>query len=70
MHGSGYSSDKCPLPIYTPESVCSVDNGVSLENGEQIDLDAIDKVLYSDYNSMFEIKNPDGDDIRIRCKSI
>ena len=40
-------------------------------NGGQaypIDLDAIDRVLHSDYNSMFEILNPTND-IVVRTKA-
>lgn len=33
----------------------------------QIDLMQVDKVLYGDYNSMYEIKNPSYD-IQIKCK--
>jgi hypothetical protein len=32
---------------------------------KEIDLDAIDHVLYGDYNSMYEIKNPT---IDIQCR--
>lgn len=34
----------------------------------QVDLMATDKILFSDFGSMFEIKNPDGGDIRVNVK--
>lgn len=68
-----YSVDKCPLPErsdsdYTCNS--SSNTSFTIENGEvaQIDLDSTDYVLYSDYNSMYEIKNPTVD-IQIRPKT-
>ena len=68
----GYSPDKCPLPTIVEGSVCdSLQNTIfTVGNGaevEQIDLDQIDRVLYGDYNSMYEIKFPKSD-IQIRCK--
>jgi hypothetical protein len=58
IYGGSYN-DKCPLPGGKEESA----------DGDahtfKIDLDAIDGVLYSDYNSMFEILNPN---IDIKCK--
>ena len=65
----GYSPDKCPLPTKVEGSGCdSVGDSVfSIQNAsvEEIDLDATDKTLYSDYNSMFEIKQPSVD---ISCR--
>lgn len=67
-----YSPDKCPLPTYV-EGVCEryTDdfNTPDMANSEQIDLMAVDKVLYGDYNSMYEIKNPKID-IQVKCKII
>lgn len=70
----GIYNDKCPLPIKTNESDCCktdvVEFGVSGVSGvtaEQLDIDAIDGVLVSDYDSMFEIKNKESD-IRVRVK--
>ena len=69
---SGYSPDKCPLPVVVPGGVCEPTNASSFKingvsNIEQIDLEQVDHVLYGDYNSMYEIKNPTTD-IQIRCK--
>ena len=65
----GYSPDKCPLPTKVEGSGCdSVGDSVfSIQDAsvEEIDLDATDKTLYSDYNSMFEIKQPSVD---ISCR--
>jgi hypothetical protein len=68
----GYSPDKCPLPTVVEGNVCDTAQvtSFSLEGDaqfQQIDLDQIDRVLYGDYNSMYEIKNPTTD-IQIRCK--
>lgn len=60
----GYSPDKCPLPTKVQGRACDVVNDVEFvpkdptASAEEIDLDAVDKVLYCDYNSMYEIKNP------------
>lgn len=67
-----YSPDKCPLPPLVPEGVCEPSPAQPFNTpdgslSEQIDLMAVDKVLYGDYNSMYEIKNPTFD-IQIKCK--
>lgn len=63
-----YSPDKCPLPTLvngTCEQTVETFNTPDGAMSEQIDLMAVDKVLYGDYNSMYEIKNPTID-IQIR----
>lgn len=67
-----YSPDECPLPTLVEGSACDIStaqpfNAPDGSESEQIDLMAIDKVLYGDYNSMYEIKNPSFD-IQIKCK--
>ena len=67
-----YSPDKCPLPPLIESSSCDIPlsqpfNTPEGSESEQIDLMAIDKVLYGDYNSMFEIKFPTSD-IQVKCK--
>jgi hypothetical protein len=67
-----YSIDKCPLPPLIEGSACDISQAkpFNVQEGseyEQIDLMAVDKVLYGDYNSMYEIKFPSSD-IQIRCK--
>lgn len=67
-----YSPDKCPLPALIEGSSCDVSlaqpfNTPDGSESEQIDLMAVDKVLYGDYNSMYEIKNPN-QNIQIKCK--
>ena len=67
-----YSPDKCPLPPLVATGVCepSPSQPFNTPDGafsEQIDLMAVDKVLYGDYNSMYEIKNPN-QNIQIKCK--
>lgn len=68
-----YSSDKSPLPRYTEETVCCQSNrlGFKLNTtdsfAEELDLNASDKVLYGDYNSMYEIFNT-ATDIQVRAK--
>ena len=69
-----YSPDKCPLPVVTEGSACDTTSNAtfilkdSSAFSEQIDLDAIDNVLLSDYNSMFEIRQ-ENVDIRVQVKS-
>lgn len=67
-----YSPDKCPLPPLVAEGVCEPSPAQPFNTpdgslSEQIDLMAVDKVLYGDYNSMYEIKNPN-QNIQIKCK--
>ena len=69
-----YSPDKCPLPALMESSACDTPitepfNTLDGSESEQIDLMAVDKVLYGDYNSMYEIKNPTFD-IQVKCKLI
>jgi hypothetical protein len=70
----GYSPDKCPLPAKAEGSACDVvtDTSFVLRDSnaliEEIDLDAVDRVLYSDYNSMYEIKQP-SIDIQLKIKT-
>ena len=66
-----YSDDQCPLPAKLSNSECNknMEKIINNKNGikTEIDLDATDHVLYSDYNSMYEIKYPN-DDINIKVK--
>jgi hypothetical protein len=67
-----YSPDKCPLPPLIAGNACDMSmltpfNTPDGAESEQIDLMAIDKVLYGDYNSMYEIKNATYD-IQVKCK--
>lgn len=67
-----YSPDKCPLPALIEGCSCDVSlaqpfNKPGGSESEQIDLMAVDKVLYGDYNSMYEIKNPN-QNIQVKCK--
>lgn len=70
IYNDGYSSDVCPLPETSEESVCGSEpsEGFSLKGAREIDLDATDYVLYGDYNSMYEIKSPSSD-IQIKIKT-
>ena len=74
IYNDGYSSDVCPLPETSEESVCGSEpsEGFSLKDegsiSREIDLDATDYVLYGDYNSMYEIKSPSSD-IQIKIKT-
>ena len=69
----GYSPDKCPLPAKASGGACDPQEDVafavrdSTAETEEIDLDAVDRVLYADYNSMYEIKQP-SIDIQVRVK--
>lgn len=69
-----YSSTACPLPQrdYVNDSCetqanTSSFNNIDGTNAFEINLDAIDHVLYNDIDSMFEIKNP-STDIQVRVK--
>ena len=71
LNGS-YSPDECPLPEIMEGSSCSFSMSQPFDEPtgsqiRQIDLMAVDKVLYGDYNSCFEIKYPSSD-IQVRCK--
>ena len=74
IYNGVYSSDVCPLPETSEESVCGSEpsEGFSLKDEgsiyREIDLDATDYVLYGDYNSMYEIKSPSSD-IQIKIKT-
>lgn len=58
--GNGYSNTEITQPLLEDET-----HG----NGEhRIDLMATDKILFSDFGSMFEIKYPDSGDIRVSVK--
>jgi hypothetical protein len=69
-----YSPDKCPLPTVVEGFGCNpeTDNTFVLEDktamSEQIDLNAIDHVLLSDYNSMFEIRQQ-SIDVQVQIKT-
>ena len=72
QNSGNYSTDKAPYPMLNEQTDCKATNlpFFNVSDGSQsypIDLDAIDRVLYSDYNSMFEILNPTND-IQIRVK--
>lgn len=72
QNSGNYSTDKAPYPMLNEQIDCKTANlpFFNVSDGSQsypIDLDAIDRVLYSDYNSMFEILNPTND-IQIRVK--
>lgn len=68
-----YSPDICPLPIKETAGVCDTGDPESYKDPgggaefKEIDLDQVDHVLYGDYNSMYEIKNPTTD-IQLRVK--
>lgn len=74
ISGGDYSSTPCPLPqLNENNSECNTsrtETSFKNINGAdvfEIDLDAIDHVLYNDIDSMFEIKNPSLD-IQVRVK--
>ena len=72
QNSGNYSTDKAPYPMLNEQTDCKTTNlpVFNVSDGSQsypIDLDAIDRGLYRDYNSMFEILNPTND-IQIRVK--
>lgn len=70
-NGNNYSTTPCPLPKKASINNCCENANTSYftNNSDvfEIDLDAIDHVLYNDIDSMFEIKYPETD-IQIRVK--
>lgn len=73
IYNGFYSSDKCSLPEENANANCVTNTGSTFKVDEgtdsfKIDLNAIDNVLYSDYNSMFEILNDSN--IQVRAKLI
>ena len=74
IYGGNHSADICPLPTYvdytTNCEVVTENNSFVTNNGAssfRISLEEIDHLLYSDYNSMYEILDADND-IQIKCK--
>lgn len=72
VYDGDYSSNISPLPQKTSNEACNttVSNTFKVDDNAksfQIDINATDKILYNDYDSMFEIKNPNKD-IQIRVK--
>lgn len=67
VYGNGYGS-KSSLPMKIEGGNCGNSSDVSnnTENQYEIDLDAIDYVLYGEYNAMYEILNDS--DIEVKCK--
>ena len=73
IYNGFYSSDRCPLPEANLNANCStnVGNVFKVDEGAdsfKSDLNSIDNVLYSDYNSMYEILNDSN--IQVKCKLI
>ena len=58
--GNGYSDTEITQPLMSDDRYDS--------NTKRIDLMETDKILFSDFGSMFEIKNPDSGDIRVSVK--
>ena len=73
IYGGDYSKTVCPLPQKCEKEECNTNTNSFVMRGDNdstwamIDLDSIDHVLYSDIDSMFEIKNPSSD-IKVRVK--
>jgi hypothetical protein len=62
MKGAG--GDECPLPEKSQDDGCDAD-----VQAREIDLDAIENVLYADYNSMYQILQPKTDiSVRVKLK--
>ena len=72
IYGGTYSKDICPLPKVEQNSMCNTTTKEPMKikdaNTFQIDINTTDRVLYNDYDSMFEIKNPKTD-IKVRVKT-
>ena len=73
IYDGEYSSDRCPLPEYGTDGSNSCNNGFvsdfkvdSSANSFRIDLDGCEHVLYSDYNSMYEILNDSNIQVKVK----
>lgn len=72
IYGGNYSSDICPLPkyMYMNNGQCVYDESKTNDNTAnlfRINLDSIDHLLHNDYDSMYEILDPNND-IKVKCK--
>ena len=74
IYDGQHSKDICPLPKYINyETSCdgvAENNSFATNDGSssfRISLEEIDHLLYSDYNSMYEILDVDND-IQVKCK--
>jgi hypothetical protein len=72
IYGGNYSSDICPLPkyMYMSNGQCVYDESKTNDNTAnlfRINLDSIDHLLHNDYDSMYEILDPNND-IKVKCK--
>lgn len=73
IYNGNYSKDVCPLPksvSYGQTCGDIIEESFTTTNGSnnfKINLDEIDHLLYSDFNSMYEILDPDND-IQVKCK--
>lgn len=74
--GDGYSQTRSSQEVYVP-STCeyssafggeSDDDGETIDSKQRLDLEASDGILYTDNDSMIELKYPEKD-VRIRVKS-
>lgn len=72
---NGSYHDESPLPTINDSDPCSNQSGggmfVPTEGAEaaEVDLDACEMVLYSDYNAMYQILNPSSD-VMVRVKQV
>ena len=67
--GQGYSSTQTNQELYTVSANCTRDTEEKVKNRLRIDLEASDGIIYSDGDTMLEIKYPEKD-IRILPKAI
>ena len=72
LNGGIYSPDICPLPRYVENQTCDTSTRWTFTVGndvvaEELDMNELDGVLTSDYNSMFEILDATND-IQVRAK--
>lgn len=73
IYNGAYSPDRCPFPEENISGNCATvsENIFKTDEGAdsfKIDLNAIDRVLYSDFDSMFEILNDQN--VQVRAKII
>lgn len=59
--GEGYSEDSCTQELKDPTACLPDERVLTAEDYDEIDLEASDYILFSEANSMFEIKNKNTD---------
>ena len=68
VDGTNYSSTMTSQEILVEDECCDHGEGTATNNRYRLDLEASDGIIYSDGDTMLEIKYPDKSDIRVKIK--